>query len=121
MVEQAGTSASAFAETQDALAARHGTLVEADLLLSAAVANAHTAATDALQQVDAIEAEIESAVAQQELLALDTAAGSREFQRFLLAKQQQILAIVTDAVSHAAAKTADIQRLQAQYRAGGGA
>lgn len=116
MVEQAGTSASTFAATQDALVARHGAVADADRLLAAAVTDAYAATTAAVQQLDAIEAEIESAIAQQDQLALDTPAGSHELQRFLLAKQQQIHAVVSDAVTLAEAKAVDIQRLQAQYR-----
>jgi Domain of unknown function (DUF4226) len=117
MVEQAGTSVSAFTATQDDLAARHGALVDADAVLAAAVTDAHAVTVDAVQQLDAIEAEIESAVAQQDQFALDTPAGAREFQRFLLDKQQQILAVVNEATALADAKALDIQRLQQQYRA----
>ena len=103
--------------TRDALSARLGAAAEADRVLAATLAEAHHVSVEALRQLDAIEAEIESAVAQQEMLALDTPEGARQFHRFLTAKQRDIIDIVTGAYDNAAAKTIDLQGLSGQYGA----
>ncbi|CAN5398342.1 hypothetical protein BH10ACT9_BH10ACT9_22920 [soil metagenome] len=121
MADQAGGSASALATTQHALSARRSATAAADQALSATLADAHQLTVEALRKLDAIEAEIESAVAQQHLLALDTPQGVRDFQRFLLAKHRDITSVVTDAVTAADAKVVDVQRLLGSYRAGSGA
>lgn len=116
MADQAGGSASAVASTQHALSARRSIAAEADAVLSAALADAHRLTVDAVRQLDNIAADIESAVAQQHALALDTAEGAREFARFLLAKQREISAVVTGAVTLAEAKAAELQQLRDSYR-----
>jgi hypothetical protein len=117
MVDQAGVSASAVAMTQDALSARQGTVAEADRTLTATLNDAHHVAVEALRQLDTIESQIESAVARQGRLALDTPEGAREFHRFLLAKQRDIAAVVAGAQAHVATKVIELQALLSDYRA----
>lgn len=95
MAEEADPTASAAEVTRAALAARYEAVVAADQVLAAAVTDAHNLAVEALGRLDAIGVEIENAVTQQHLLALDTSAGAREFQRFLLDKHRDIIAVVT--------------------------
>ena len=90
-------------------------------MLAATLTDAHQVSVEALRQLDTIEAEIEAAVAQQNLLALDTPQGARQFQRFLLAKQRDIIDIVSSARGAAAAKVIDLQGLREQYSVGSGA
>jgi hypothetical protein len=116
MSEDAGSSLSAVAAVGDALSARHDAVVTADHTLAAAVIEAHAVTVDALGRLDAISAEIENAVAQQHLLALDTAAGAREFQHFLLARHRDIIAVVSEAANRADAAAAQVQGLAASYR-----
>lgn len=117
MADEAGGSASAVASAQHALSARRATVVEADAVLCTALADAHRQTVDAVRQLDSIATDIETAVAQQHLLALDTPDGAREFARFLLAKQREISAVVTSAVALAEAKAAELQQLRESYRA----
>ncbi|AQA02957.1 hypothetical protein BVC93_11520 [Mycobacterium sp. MS1601] len=111
-----GTDASAITMRQNALSARHQELSAADAVLAAAVIGAHAITVQSRERLDAIGAEIENAVAQQHTWALDTAAGAREFQRFLLAKHRDITAVVTDAVADADARAAEIAQLADRYR-----
>lgn len=119
MSEDAGSSVSALSDIGDTLSARHDDVVAADQALTAAVADAHAVAVDARGRLDAIGAEIANAVAQQHLLALDTAAGAREFQHFLLAKHRDIIAVVEDARVRADTAAAKLEGLLDSYRAVG--
>ncbi|CAN5318193.1 hypothetical protein BH11ACT7_BH11ACT7_23380 [soil metagenome] len=100
---------------------RRGAAADADRTLSAALADVHQLAGEALRQLDTIGEEIEAAVDQHHLLALDTPEGAREFQRFLLTKQREISTIVTDAVALSQAKAVELQGLLDSYPAGSGA
>ncbi|UQX11057.1 DUF4226 domain-containing protein [Candidatus Mycobacterium methanotrophicum] len=115
MAEQAGQSVRAIAEGQAALSRQHGAAADADCALTEAVASAHAATVEGVRRLDAIAAEIDRAVANQTAIGLDTAIGAREFQRFLIAKQREILAVVTAARELAAAKKAAFEKLAAQY------
>jgi hypothetical protein len=46
--------------------------------------------------------------------------GAREFQKFLIAKQREILAVVSDAYELDAAKKALLEKLTAHYSASAG-
>jgi phage-related tail protein len=102
------------------LAQRQTALAEADRRLTDTVASAHTVAIRALNRLDRIEAEIESAVSTHRTVASDAPAGARELQRFLIAKQREIIAVVTEATEQAATKTAVLQELIDAYRQRGG-
>ena len=110
-----GGSIEAIADRQAALAARHAASAEADHALAQALADAHAATVESLQRLDAIGADIEGAVANQAGLALDTAMGAREFQRFLLAKQQEIRAVVAQARDLGSARKAALDMLHEHY------
>ena len=66
-------------------------------------------------RLDAIAAEIDRVVSGQAALGLDTAMGAREFQKFLIAKQREISAVVSHAHELDRAKSAVLQSLRAQY------
>ncbi len=114
-MDQAGHSVTAIAAGSAALSGRYAAVTEADRALAAAVTAAHTATVEAVRRLDAIAADIESAVAGQDALALDTPAGTHEFHRFLLAKQQEIVDIVSAAVADGEAKSAALQELLVHY------
>ncbi len=97
MSEQAGHSVAAIQARQAALAKHHGTVAEADRVLADALAGAHAAIRESVRRLDAIADEIERAVLVQGELAVDTPLGAHEFQRFLLTKQREIAAVVTNA------------------------
>jgi len=115
MSDQAGSSVAAIQARQEILARQHGALAEADRVLTEALADAHAAMRESVRRLDAIAAEIDRAAAGHAELALDTSLGAREFQRFLLAKQREIAAVVTEARKLGQAKSAVLQSLRSQY------
>ncbi|MGB3482052.1 MAG: DUF4226 domain-containing protein [Mycobacterium sp.] len=115
MSEEAGPAASAIAATQQSLAARHSDLVAADEVLLNAVTEAHSITVESLHRLDVVGAEIESAVARQHLLALDSPAGALDFQRFLLGRHHEIIRVVTEAMSRADAAAGRVRDLTPRY------
>jgi hypothetical protein len=113
--EMRGGSIDAIGQRQAALSARHEAAADADRLLAEALAKAHSVTVQSLQRLDAIAAEIDSAVANQGALALDTAMGAREFQKFLIAKQQEISAVVSQARDVDGATRAAMEKLRENY------
>ena len=67
-----------------------------------------------------IAAEIDGAVANQAALGLDTAMGAREFQKFLIAKQREISAVVSTARELGDAKKAVLETLREHYTGSAG-
>jgi len=120
MAEQAGQSIGTIGERQAALSRQHEVAADTDRALAEALASAHAAAVESLRSLDAIAAEIDRAVANQAAIGLDTAIGAREFQKFLIAKQRQILDVVADAHEFASTKKALLQKLTAHYTASAG-
>lgn len=120
MSEQAGPSVGAIQERQSALASRHGTAAEADRVLAEVLADAHAAIRESVRRLDAIAEEIERAARHQPALAADTPLGAREFQKFLLAKQREIAAVVAHAHELSQAKRTVLEGLRAQYGANAG-
>jgi predicted component of type VI protein secretion system len=115
MPEQVGRSIGAIGERQAALSTRHSAAADADRALADALAEAHAASAEAVRRLDGIAAEIDDAVANQAALALDTAMGAREFQKFLIAKQREISAVVSNAREIAEAKRAVLDTLREHY------
>ena len=113
MAEQAGLSIGAIGEQQAALSRQH-----AAAATPTAPSRKHSPArmrqrVEGIRRLDAIAAEIDSAVTNQAAIGLDTAMGAREFQKFLIAKQREILAVVSDAHELDAAKKAVLEKLTA--------
>jgi hypothetical protein len=119
MAEQAGGSVEPIAARQAALSARHAASAEADRALVEALAGAHAATVEGIRRLDAIAAEIDGAVTNQAALALDTPIGAREFQKFLIAKQQEISAVVSQARELDGATRAALDKLREHYTAPG--
>ncbi len=120
MAEQAGQSIGAIQDAQAALSRRHAATAEADRALAEALASAHAATVDGIRRLDAIAADIDRAVANQTAIGLDTAMGAREFQRFLIAKQREIQAVVSEAHELDLAKKAVLEKLTAHYTTSAG-
>lgn len=116
MAEQSGQSIAALQSRLSALAHRHGAIGEADRRFADAVSSAHAITVQALAALDRIETEIEATVAEQQQRSIDTPAGARDLQRYLLDKQREIQAVVTAAHDQAARKTAVIQEILDTYR-----
>ncbi|MEB3034795.1 DUF4226 domain-containing protein [[Mycobacterium] nativiensis] len=69
------------------------------------------------QRLDAIEAEIRQAATTWP--ALDTPAGSRQFQQFLTAKTREIYRVVDDATKDSAHRSRLVETLTNHYKLGG--
>lgn len=111
MSDQAGSSISAIGVREAELASRQRAAAEADRVLTDTLAAAHEALRESLRRLDAIAAEIEHACQ----IAVDTPLGARDLQRFLLSKQRDITAVVSDARAVSRAKSAVLQGLRSQY------
>jgi uncharacterized protein DUF4226 len=120
MAEQSGGAIEEIATRQALLSARHAAAAEADRALVEALAAAHAATVEGISRLDAIAAEIDGAVTNQAGLALDTAIGAREFQKFLIAKQQEISAVVSHARELDGATRAALDTLREHYTAPAG-
>ena len=113
MAEHAGASVEALESARLLLEARDRDLAEAAAELVEVVSAAHAVATEAIRKLDAINAEIDAAVAAN---AVTAPVEGREFARFLLAKQREISDVLITARAEADAKTAVLQRLADHYR-----
>ena len=120
MTEQGGPSVAAIQARQSALADQHGTVADADRVLAEVLASAHAAMRKGARRLDAIADQIDHATLHQASLAIDTPMGAREFQRFLLAKQREITAVVEDARELSRAKSAVLEGLRDRYTASAG-
>lgn len=120
MADQSGHSVAALQARQAVLAQQHTDAAEADRVLAEALAAAHTASVESIGRLDAIGGEIENAVRNQAALALDTPMGVREFQQFLIAKQREIIGVVSRAHELDHAKNAVLESLQSQYTTAAG-
>jgi vacuolar-type H+-ATPase subunit E/Vma4 len=116
----AGDAVDAIGQRQAALSTRHAASAEADRALAEALARAHTATLESIRRLDAIAAEIDGAVKNQSALALDTAIGAREFQKFLIAKQQEISSVVSEARDVNDATRDALDRLRENYTSAAG-
>jgi hypothetical protein len=117
MAKRAGPSTAAIRDKEVALSRQHSAAAQADDVLVAALASAHAATVDGVGRLDVIAAEIDRAVENQVALGIDTPIGAREFQKFLIAKQREIFAVVSDARELAATKKAVLGTLLQHYSA----
>ena len=115
MSEQAGLSVAAIQTRQAALVSRHATAVEADRVLAEVLASARAAIRESISRLDAIAADIDRAAPGRADQGGDTPLGAREFQKFLVAKQREIAAIVARAHELDRANKAVLESLRTQY------
>lgn len=119
MSEQAGFSVGAIRTRQAALFDQHNSVVDADRVFAELLAGAHAAVRESVGRLDAIAAEIDGAVADESEPGIDTPLRAREFQRFLIAKQREIAAIVARTHDIQRAKKAVLEGLREHYSVSG--
>ncbi|GAY13955.1 DUF4226 domain-containing protein [Mycobacterium sp. shizuoka-1] len=90
-----GRAAQAIRSAETSLAQQHSTSAQLDLQVIAAVLNAHTSHGAGRAALDALQADIETAVATR--TDLDTPTGARAFQRYLIGKLRDIKTVVETA------------------------
>ncbi len=90
-----GAAAEAIAHAEAALARQNTATSQLDMQVIAAILNAHLKSVDGRETLTTLQGEIEASV--QTRSDLDTPAGARDFQRFLIGKLRDIRAIVLDA------------------------
>ena len=117
MAEQTGHSVAAIQARQAVLTTQYHTAIDADRVLAGALASAHAATVEGLSRLDAVAEEIADAVQRQAALATDTHMGAREFQKFLIAKQREIMAVVSTARDMDSTKKTVLESLRQQYSA----
>ncbi|OBI13310.1 hypothetical protein A5714_14970 [Mycobacterium sp. E2462] len=91
----------------------------ADRAVGPALRTAYQSALRGRRQLEAIEIDIETAVAKQQELALDTAAGAADFSRFLNAKTRDINRLVAQTTADSQAGASTLRSLAPSYRAVG--
>ncbi|WIM86628.1 DUF4226 domain-containing protein [Candidatus Mycobacterium wuenschmannii] len=92
---QEGAAAEAIRSAEIALAHQNSSTAQVDLQVVTAVLNAHQKAAASREALDALQRDIEGAVAARS--DLDTPAGARDFQRYLIGKLRDIQAVVAGA------------------------
>ena len=114
-VKAEGATAEAIRGAESALARQRSDAAHLDLQVLTAVANAHATAADGLARLAELQHQIETAVASR--TDLDTPAGARELQRFLIAMIRDIRDVVQNAGLDAASRATLADALAALYEA----
>lgn len=92
---QEGNAADAIRDAEAALAHQTSAIAQLDLQVITAVLNAHQKTTEGREALNALQQDVEVAVSTRS--DLDTPAGARDFQRFLIGKLKDIRAVVASA------------------------
>jgi hypothetical protein len=92
---QEGAAADTIRDAEAALAHQNSTTAQIDLQVVTAVLNAHQRNAEGGEALDRLQHDIEAAVTTRS--DLDTPAGARDFQRFLIGKLRDIRAVVASA------------------------
>ncbi|ORB84829.1 hypothetical protein B1987_14700 [Mycobacterium kansasii] len=108
-------AASAIAGAEAALAQQNSASSQLDLQVISAILNAHLTAVDGRDALDKLQQETEAAV--QTRSDLDTPAGARDFQRFLIGKLRDIREVVANASLDDTSKAALMAAWTALYNA----
>src|SRR5574337_644927 len=101
--EQQGVAAQAMKKAEIALAQQQSAIAEFDRRVIEALLHAHQTTRDSRRLLDDLESQIDGATRTWDL---SSAAGAREFQRFLIAKLSQIIAVVEETSDDDTAKQA---------------
>lgn len=99
-----GDAARAIADAEAALAHQNSATAQLDLQVVSAILNAHLKTVEGGESLHELQQEIEAAVRIRS--DLDTPAGARDFQRFLIGKLKDIREVVATASLDAASKSA---------------
>jgi Domain of unknown function (DUF4226) len=108
-------AAEAIARAEAALAHQNSASSHLDLQVISAILNAHLKAVDGGATLTKLQQEIEAALRTRS--DLDTPAGARDFQRFLIGKLRDIRAVVTDASLDDTSKSALMAAWTSLYNA----
>ena len=108
-----GAAADAIRAAETALAKQKSLTAQVDLQVVTAVLNAHSAHADGAAALDGLQEEIEAAVVTR--TDLDSSAGAREFQRYLIDKLRDIRTVVETADLDATSKAALAAALASLY------
>ncbi len=92
---ESGAAADAIASAEAALAQQNSVSSQLDMQVVSAILNAHLNAVDGREALTKLQLETEAAVRTRS--DLDTPAGARDFQRFLIGKLRDIRAVVLNA------------------------
>jgi hypothetical protein len=112
--EQHGSAAQAMKTAESALAQQLSTAAQFDRQIIEALRHAHKTTLEGRRRLDSLEAEIVGAAQSWDL---GTAAGAREFQRFLVVKLGEIIRVVEEANDDNTSKQALATALTALYAA----
>ncbi len=115
--QPAGAAADAIRRAETALARQNSQTAAVDLQVVTAVLNAHAAHTAGEESLRALQQEIEAAIATR--TDLDTPAGAREFQRYLIDKLHDIRSVVEEADLDDTSKAALAAALASLYSTSG--
>lgn len=110
-----GAAAEAMAGAEAALAHQNSTSSQLDMQVVAAILNAHQKAVEGRDALTKLQREIEAAVSGRS--DLDTPAGARDFQRFLIGKLKDIRAVVLNASLDDTSKSALMAAWTSLYNA----
>lgn len=92
---QSGVAAAALQKAENDLAQQNSTSSTLDLMVISAILNAHAVTGEGALRLQALQREVDNAV--QNRTDLNTVAGARDFQRFLIGKLREIATVVHDA------------------------
>lgn len=92
---QEGEAADAIRDAETALAHQNSATAQVDLQVVAAILNAHQTTVEGREALDKLQRDVETAVRSR--TDLDTSAGARDFQRYLIGKLDEIRAVVARA------------------------
>jgi hypothetical protein len=112
---QQGDAAAAIAEAEAALAHQNSASSQLDLQVISAILNAHLKTVEGREALNKLQQETEAAVRTRS--DLDTPAGARDFQRFLIGKLRDIRAVVANASLDDTSKSALMAAWTSLYNA----
>lgn len=115
--QPAGAAAESIRRAETALARQNSVTANVDLQVVTAVLNAHAAHETGADALRALQREIEAAIATR--TDLDTPAGARDFQRYLIDKLHDIRAVVDDTNLDDTSKAALAAALASLYSTSG--
>ncbi|MGV0624330.1 DUF4226 domain-containing protein [Mycolicibacter minnesotensis] len=112
MPDVRGAFADAARARERNLGRRLATAAEVDRVLAETLGAACRKAAWGHRRLDALEAEIDEAVARQGMLALDTPAGARQFQAFLATKTRDIQQVVDEVLGDSKSRAGTLRSLR---------
>jgi len=116
-VPTSGAAADAIADAEAALAQQNSASSQLDMQVVSAILNAHLTTVEGREALTGLQQETEAAVRTRS--DLDTPAGARDFQQFLIGKLRDIRAVVMDASLDDTSKSALMAAWTSLYGAAG--